>query len=66
MYTLALIMAGGVVYMGQYPTLEECNTQALSLREQKVKTACVRQPSPEEMWKQMAPLFVEMRKMLDQ
>lgn len=66
MYTLALILASGVTHLGTFDTLNECNTQALLLKAQEVKAVCVKQPSPEQLMKQMAPLFQAMQKMLDQ
>jgi len=66
MYTLALILSAGVTHLGTFDTIKECNTEALNLRTQGVKVVCVKQPNPEEMLKQMAPLFQAMQKMLDQ
>jgi hypothetical protein len=66
MYTLALILASGVTHLGSFDSIKECNTQVLLLREQEVKAICVKQPSPEEAMRQMAPLFQAMQKMLAQ
>lgn len=66
MYTLALILGTTVTHLGSFATLKDCNTEALNLRAQEVKVVCVKQPSPEEVLKQMAPLFQAMQKMLDQ
>jgi hypothetical protein len=66
MYTLALILGTTLTQVGSYATLKECNTEVLNLRAQEVKAVCVKQPSPEEMAKQMAPFLQAMQKMLDQ
>lgn len=66
MYTLALILGTTLTQVGSYSTLKECNTEVLNLRAQEIKAVCVRQPSPEEVARQMVPMFQALQKMVDQ
>lgn len=66
MYTLALILASGVTQLGSFTSITECNTQVLLLKEQNVTAICIRQTSPEEAMRQMAPVLQSLQKMMAQ
>ncbi len=48
MWTVILILATGTQSVGQYSTLQACETAASKFQQQKVVAACVTQETPEQ------------------